>query len=270
MQANKVMRPFRNEGWKYFEKLDEIMPNTSARGTYAFSAMNTGATSAPDEPEEEDEEAGDAPGAAGSSSQDGGANNDAMEVDRDGDSTLISASTSKRKLTSDDDTITLNFGEPPTSSVNTSTTSFQSSKASSGPSKKKNTKSTSSISTSIKSKPKGAPSRRSKASSSISSSSRAGGSRTSGKLSSDLLVHDMQGSINMLTSTVRDSMETDPITKVRQEAVRLLQTRDDGLSPDQKILLFHKFTNQHALTQTYLAIEDDQLRKVWLQQVCDN
>jgi hypothetical protein len=87
-------------------------------------------------------------------------------------------------------------------------------------------------------------------------------------ISSDLLVHNMQGSIKMLTSTVRDSMESDPVTKVRQTAVRLLQTRDDGLSADQKILLFHKFTNQHALTQTYLAIEDEQLRKVWLQELC--
>jgi len=65
-------------------------------------------------------------------------------------------------------------------------------------------------------------------------------------------------------------MESDPVTKVRQHAVQLLQTQDDGLSANQKILLFHKFTNQHALTQTYLAIEDEQLRKVWLQQVCDN
>ena len=79
----------------------------------------------------------------------------------------------------------------------------------------------------------------------------------------------VQGSINMLTLTVRDSMETNPVTKVRQEAVQLLQTRDDGLSREQKVLLFHKFTNQHALTQTYLAIEEDGLRRR-LQRLCDS
>jgi len=41
MQANKAMAPFRNKGWQYFEKLDEIVPNMSARGSHAFSVMNT-------------------------------------------------------------------------------------------------------------------------------------------------------------------------------------------------------------------------------------
>jgi hypothetical protein len=102
----------------------------------------------------------------------------------------------------------------------------------------------------------------------VSSSNR--GMKTSGKFLLDLLVHNMQGSINMLTSTVRDSKESDPVTKVCQTAVWLLQTQDNGLLANQKILLFHKFTNQHALTQTYLVIEDEQLRKAWLQEVCDN
>src|SRR5882762_8123064 len=190
-----------------------------------------------------------AAGVSGSSSQDSHTNNDAMEVNRDGDtSTLISVQTSKCKLILDDDTVTLDSrsGGPLTSSENMLTTSLPSSTLSLEPSWKKSTKSIYSISTSSKPQLKGAPSHHSKASTSVSSSSC--GMKTSGKFLSDLLVHDMQGSINMFTSTVCDSMESDPVTKVCQHAVWLLQTRDDGLSADQKILLFHKFTNQHALT----------------------
>ena len=233
MQANKTMAPFHNKGWQYFQKLDEIMPNMNARGSHAFSVMNTAPPSAPEDDDAEEVAAG----VSGSSGQDSHTNDDAMEVDRDGyASTLISAQTSKCKLILDDDTVTLDSGSrgPPTSSENTSMTSLPSSTLSLEPSHKNSTKLISSISTSSKLQLKGAPSRHSKASTSVSFSSH--GMKTSGKFSSDLLVHDMQGSINMLTSTVRDSMESDPVTKVRQHTVWLLQTRDDGLSANQKIL----------------------------------
>jgi hypothetical protein len=264
MQANKSMSRFRNKGWKYFAILDEIMPGSAARGAHAFLPMNTTASG---EPEEVDDEEG-VTEAAGSLDHSSSANTAAMEVDRDGDgSTLISPSMSKRKFVTEDDTITLNSGQAPPSSIHGSVSSLPSSTLSLEPSRKKGSKA---VSLSSRSQLK-VPTRRSKAASSgISSSSRAGSSRGVTNISSDLLVHDMQGSINMLTSTVRDSMESDPVMKVRQSAVRLLQTRDDGLSSQQKILLFHKFSNQHALTQTYLAIDDDELRRAWLLELCDN
>ena len=260
MQVNKAMAPFCNKGWQYFEMLAEIMPNASVRGSHAFSAMNT---TPPGAPEGNDDAEGVEARAASSSGQDSHTNNDVMEVNREGDvSTLISASTSKCKLTSDDDTTTCNSGSggPPT---NTSVTSVPSSTPSSEPSRKKIVKLTSSISTSSKLQLKRATSHHSKALTSVSSSS-----CSTKTISSDLLVHDMQESINMLTSTVHDSMDSDPVTKVHQTAVWLLQTQDDGLSGEQKIMLFHKFTNQHALTQTYLALDDKQLRRVWLQDLC--
>src|ERR1700728_1614626 len=131
MQVNRVMAPFRNKGWQYFETLAKIMPNASVRGSHAFSTMNTAPPGASED--DDDDAEGVAAGAAGSSGQDSHANNDAMEVDREGDtSTLISASTSKCKLTSDNDTTTFNSGSggPPT---NTSTTFVLSSTLSSEP-----------------------------------------------------------------------------------------------------------------------------------------
>jgi hypothetical protein len=133
------MTAFRNKGWQYFEKLNEIMPNLNARGSHTFSAMNT---APPGAPKDDDDAEGVAAGAAGSSSQDSHTNNDAMEVDRDSDaSTLISTSTSKCKLTSDDDATTFNSGSGglPT---NTLTTSLPSSTPGLEPVRKKSVKST--------------------------------------------------------------------------------------------------------------------------------
>ena len=76
----------------------------------------------------------------------------------------------------------------------------------------------------------------------------------------------MQGSINLLTATVRDSVAVDPITKVRQDAVHLLQ-KEEGLSSKQQIALFQMFADKHALAQTYLAIEAAPLRLEWLQEL---
>jgi hypothetical protein len=88
------------------------------------------------------------------------------------------------------------------------------------------------------------------------------------KLSSEIKVHDMQGSINLLTTTFQTSMKSDPVTKVYQKAVGLLQTRDDGLSHKQKVTLFHMFTDRHSVAQTYIAIVDDDLHQMWLQELC--
>jgi hypothetical protein len=253
------MTPFRNSGWRYFDKFNEIMPTASARGSYAFSPMKAAAPGQLD-----DEEA-----AAGTASNTGIADGDAaMEVDKDGDgSTLISTTASKRKLSAfivdndNDDTITFNSGLPP-SSTNTPTSSNL---TSGRPSKRESIRSPSSAAGSSRSQLK-ASSHHSKVTSSLQSSNRSRGAKTSAKLSS--FVHDMQGSINMLTATVRSSMESDPVMKVRQEAVRLLQTRDDGLSRKHKIALFHIFTDRHSVAQTYLAIEEDDLRRAWLQELC--
>ena len=73
----------------------------------------------------------------------------------------------------------------------------------------------------------------------------------------------------MLTMTFRASMDSDPITKIHQEAVALLQLRDDRLSPEQKVIMFKKLTLIHALAQVYPAVTDEGLRRMWLQDICN-
>src|ERR1700722_3165787 len=95
------MSPFRNKGWTHFDKLLEIMPNTSARGAHAFSPMNT---TIPGQAEEDEDAGGDMSEAAGTSGANNGAKDNIMEVDQDIEgSTLISAPSNKCKLMSDED-----------------------------------------------------------------------------------------------------------------------------------------------------------------------
>jgi hypothetical protein len=75
----------------------------------------------------------------------------------------------------------------------------------------------------------------------------------------------MQGSITTLASAVRESAATDPVAKLRQDAVHALSARDDGLSVMNKIAIIELFRTDYASVQTYLALlEHDEIRKQWL------
>ena len=75
----------------------------------------------------------------------------------------------------------------------------------------------------------------------------------------------MQGSITTLAMAVRESGATDPVAKLRQEAVHAISVREDGLSPLEKITIIEIFRKDYASVQTYLAlVEHDELQKPWL------
>jgi hypothetical protein len=89
--------------------------------------------------------------------------------------------------------------------------------------------------------------------------------KTSTKLTPELLVHEMQGSITSLASAVRESAATDPVAKLRQQAIHAVSVRDDGLAVMQKITIIELLRNDYASVQTYLALlEHDEIRKEWL------
>ena len=75
----------------------------------------------------------------------------------------------------------------------------------------------------------------------------------------------MQGSITTLAMAVRESGATDPVAKLRQEAVHAISVREDSLSPLEKITIIEIFCKDYASVQTYLALlEHDELQKPWL------
>lgn len=250
------MGRFRKEGWSFFDQVQEIIPNASPRGSHAFSAMNA---APPSQLLVEDEaEEGVAPVETGH----------LMDVDKDGDgSTVVSSSTTKRKRNSlaseEDETISASSANLAGSSFGISASSIPSTPPSSEPSKKKGSKSSASMATSSKKQNRAAMT------SSATSSGR-GRTSTSSKLSSELLVHEVQGTINQLTATVRDSIDADPVTKVRQDAVRRAMQESEGLTDAQKKIIVNKFMTSHAAAQVYLALDDDVFRRSWLQDICND
>lgn len=233
------MAPFRNKGWPYFDKMQDIMPNTSARGSNAFSAEHT-APPLPLDPE--------------GISQDPSVGIKLIDIDSDVDSsTLVSVSSSKRKLDAiaSEEVVSISSEDPLAI-------------ASSEPVKKKGTKSSSSITSSSKSRPHS--SRASSSTTPSSQPSRATSSKlTSTKLSPAVLVHEMQGTISSLAAAVRESGSIDPEAQLRQQAVQSV-SHQDGLSSMEKLKIIELFRKDYASVQTYLGLaQSDDLRKSWLQ-----
>jgi hypothetical protein len=270
MQSNKIMVPFRTKGFHYFDKMYDIMPNTTARGGHAFSAMRTMPPPSLNETAELD--------ILDESAENRVESDTHMNTYGDNNGWTFTSMTSagKRKLsaiTPDDDDSEMATDIPSiTSELATSSTSFEpgpASKKITNPSPFISTSSTSrsipkSISSSLHPKPKAA------SAPSLRSQPRSFTSKTSTKLTPELLVHEMQGSITSLASAVRDSAATDPVAKLRQDAVHALSVRDDGLSVMDKIAIIELFRTDYASVQTYLALlEHDEIRKQWLLKQLD-
>ena len=241
------------------------MLNAKARGSHAFSPMNA---APPSQLLEEDAADGGVPGVETTRYVDG-MQEDSMDVDKEADgSTLVSVSSTKRKLTTftsdEDDTVSFTSGNFVPPSLTMSTSSIPSTAPSSEPSRKK---SSASIATSSKSKSKAPSTRPSKAAS--SSSARRSRAAKANVISPELLVHEMQGSINQLTATIHDSIDVDPVAKLRQEAVWRAMHTSEGLTDEQKKIIVNKFMGSRTLAQVYLALDDDVFRRNWLRDTCN-
>ena len=74
----------------------------------------------------------------------------------------------------------------------------------------------------------------------------------------------MQGTISTLTAAVRDAGATDPVAKLRQEAIQQVSKRDDGLSSSEKLMIVKMFAQDYSSVQIYLRLTGiDDLRKAW-------
>ncbi|KIM72681.1 hypothetical protein PILCRDRAFT_15911 [Piloderma croceum F 1598] len=274
-KGNKLMAPFRTKGWTYFEKFQDLIPNASARGSHTFSAMHMAPPNALDRSIDMDgleilgvSEAnpplvsGSGAAADTSGNNDKNINDSLMDIDIDNkSSTAVSASSGKRKLSTSASLGAFPFPEP---------------------AMKKNSITSSSVGSSSKSfpqTPSGPPSSEALSSSKAPSSSKAGrpsrrvpssSKNTSSKLSPILLVHEMQGTINSLAGAVRDAGATDPVAKLRQEAIQQVSQLNDDLSASDKLLLVKLFARDYAAVQTYVAlVKFDDLRKDWLSETIE-
>jgi hypothetical protein len=260
------MSPFRNSGWQYYEKFQDISPNASARGSNAFSAMRTAPpiplNDTPNNPTTgiDDISMNDSTGSTGNTLI------NQMDIDRhDSDQLAESSTTSvfpsnsfgKRKLdviASDEE---LNISENPIPSSKPS----ESPATSEMPAKKK----TGSL---PRSKPRSTASGPGKKTSTThSSQAQTRAQSTSTKMTPALIAHEIQGSINSLASAVRESGLTDPVAKLRQDAIHHMSDGDDGLSAIDKIAMIDLFRKDYAAVQTYIALlNHNDLRKPWLEK----
>jgi tellurite resistance protein len=258
MQSNKLIVPFRNKGWSYMEKIQDIIPNASARGRQAFSAMHTAPPNAMDQTIDLD--GLDSP--SGPFDHPQIPDNDAikniadlMDIDNEAESSTAISASSKRKFDISASIDTSSVEPAMKKSSNTSpsigSSSLSFTKTSSEPPSSKGPPS------STKS---GRPSRR------VPSSSK----QTSSKITPALLVHEMQGTIGTLAAAVRDAGATDPVAKLRQEAIEQVSKRDDGLSSSEKLMIIKMFARDYASVQTYLGLTSiDDLRKAWLAETIE-
>jgi hypothetical protein len=82
----------------------------------------------------------------------------------------------------------------------------------------------------------------------------------------------MQGSINRLTDVIQNQMVMPQSSEDRQElrkeqALRMLQELDDGLTLDEKTEMVVLFQDDAHATSTFVKLTDDTLRRSWLRKM---
>lgn len=228
------MGKFRNKGWPPYQTMLDICPNSTARGDSSFSPSSF----APPPPGQlvlDDDEAS-LPGDDTSSAI-------YAESSNAGSSTLVSAAAEKRKLDTEDSAISISSAHSVPHTSSAISTHSSSAVESEQPRKKK-----------MKSQP----------SSAAPSSSRRTSNRTSEKMTPLLLAHEMQGSVNQLTSAITTGLTIDPAAETVRKATEILQKNEDGLSDEDSIILLTVFTRDPAIVNIYNSIYKAQLRKPWV------
>lgn len=92
------------------------------------------------------------------------------------------------------------------------------------------------------------------------------------KITPAVAIHGMQGTLNRLTDVMErnlgPSSSPDPVSSsLRTQAIILLQRRKDDLQIHEKTKVVRMFTEDIGLAEVYVALEDEELRRDWLQDL---
>ena len=94
---------------------------------------------------------------------------------------------------------------------------------------------------------------------------------TAMKITPAVAIHGMQGTLNRLTDVMErnlgPSSSPDPTLSLRTQAIILLQRRKDNLEVYEKTKVVRMFMDDVGLAEVYVALEDDELRRDWLQDL---
>ena len=247
---NSAMKPFRNKGWPFLKKFESILPQSGAKGKHAYAPASA-IPAWPDSDLESIVESGKALGKQANEILEGG-HRDTAGTDIDGHASGIPSisiseiSMRKRsfsELSVDNDTLAGSIATFPPSSLSTH--------ASRPPWKKWSTGHSSVASSSQQAS---------------TTTHRSSWSASTGRITSAVALNSMQGSINRLTDAFEKSMTTplDTVSSKQNEAVLLLQSRDDDLDYDQVTKVIDIFRTDPSAVNVYIALSNDTMRRNWL------
>jgi hypothetical protein len=91
------------------------------------------------------------------------------------------------------------------------------------------------------------------------------------KITPAVAIHSMQGTLNRLTDVMERNLgpasSPDPTSSLRTQAIILLQRCKDNLEVYEKTKVIRMFTDDIGLAEVYVALEDDELHRDWLQDL---
>src|ERR1700678_3604350 len=252
------MRPFRNKGWKWLHFMEKILPVAGATGAFSFAAAEVNPMTPSlqvdldrDVLEYVDHVPPQVP-----------SGNDAMDIDSTGQlaastststsSNILPQPTAKRPRLDNDGSSILPSESGSANSVPTRTLSVPSdhAKGSRKTSEKKKGKARTASGRSV---------------TSLSTS------QCVDKVTPAVAIVELHGSIQHMTQAIVDASKPpetvgDKASVRCQDAVRLVQERDDGLSLMEKAALIVFFGTHSTEADQYIALDDAQLRLVVVRQ----
>jgi hypothetical protein len=91
------------------------------------------------------------------------------------------------------------------------------------------------------------------------------------KITPAIAIHGMQGTLNWLTDIMEQNLgpssSPDPTSLLRTQAIIFLQRRKYNLEVYEKTKVICMLTDDIGLAEVYVALEDDELRWDWLQDL---
>lgn len=220
----------------------DVCPHSLARGSNSFSPI----TNAPPPPLFDDEPTDGTSGAIDDTATSAAAtvfNNASSSSVDNASSTLISSSAQKRKLGAEGSDISISSSPdaPPDSSAASNHSAVN---AAGSDKRRKKQRSTTAASSSVP-------------------SSRRVSNKTSDKMTPFLVIHELQGSLNQLTSAV----SMDPIAELVRKASAVVQENDDKLSDDDVVTLLTLFTRDVGTVNMYNSLYLPKVRKAWVSKI---
>ena len=253
------MKPFRNRGWKWLRIMEKITPVAGATGSHSYAATEANPPSLACDPDEDIDYVSPQPLSG----------NNSMDIDSTGQPTASTSTPTSATSTNILPQPSATGKRPRLDSDSISALPFESGSANAAPSLSVSSDRTKK-SQKISEKGKG----KARTGSDCSSSSliQPTTSQRVEKVTPGVAIVELHGSIKEMTQAILvASKPPESLASSRcQEAVRLVQERNDGLSVMEQATLIVFFGSHEKEADMYIALEEDELRRAVVRQWLGN